>query len=207
MGDDVETMVEERLSIFQDEPDMNDWVEVMCGAAMAVLGIFHLVEPWEFVNPDVMRWFAAAVIAAGAVWAGHGLKDMAVKEMRRSIAILEMSQIDDGPNHGLIRDVLVNPEAYRSFLLESYESAWEDGIITEEELAELKSFQEALGITDEEAAKMNIDAVVRSASKDGEISAREEEVIKDAAKKAGVDSDEAIKDAKTKAEKGKKGKK
>jgi hypothetical protein len=207
MGDDVETMVEERLSIFQDEPDMNDWVEVMCGAAMAVLGIFHLVEPWEFVNPDVMRWFAAAVIAAGAVWAGHGLKDMAVKEMRRSIAILEMSQIDDGPNHGLIRDVLVNPEAYRSFLLESYESAWEDGIITEEELAELKSFQEALGITDEEAAKMNIDAVVRSASKDGEISAREEEVIKDAAKKAGVDSDEAIQDAKTKAEKGKKGKK
>ena len=204
MGDDVETMVEERLSIFQDEPDMNDWVEVMCGAAMAVLGIFHLVEPWEFVNPDVMRWFAAAVIAAGAVWAGHGLKDMAVKEMRRSIAILEMSQIDDGPNHGLIRDVLVNPEAYRSFLLESYESAWEDGIITEEELAELKSFQEALGITDEEAAKMNIDAVVRSASKDGEISAREEEVIKDAAKKAGVDSDEAIQDAKTKAEKGKK---
>ena len=207
MGDDVETMVEERLSIFQDEPDMNDWVEVMCGAAMAVLGIFHLVEPWEFVNPDVMRWFAAAVIAAGAVWAGHGLKDMAVKEMRRSIAILEMSQIDDGPNHGLIRDVLVNPEAYRSFLLESYESAWEDGIITEEELAELRSFQEALGITDEEAAKMNIDAVVRSASKDGEISAREEEVIKDAAKKAGVDSDEAIQDAKTKAEKGKKGKK
>jgi tellurite resistance protein len=129
---------------------------------------------------------------------------MAVKEMRRSIAILEMSQIDDGPNHGLIRDVLVNPEAYRSFLLESYESAWEDGIITEEELAELKSFQEALGITDEEAAKMNIDAVVKSASKDGEISAREEEVIKDAAKKAGVDSDEAIQDAKTKAEKGKK---
>jgi uncharacterized membrane protein YebE (DUF533 family) len=54
---------------------------------------------------------------------------------------------------------------------------------------------------------MNIDAVVRSASKDGEISAREEEVIKDAAKKAGVDSDEAIQDAKTKAEKGKKGKK
>jgi len=204
MGDDVESMVDERLSVFQDEPDMNDWVEVMCGAAMAVLGIFHLVEPWEFVNPDVMRWFAAAVIAAGAVWAGHGLKDMAVKEMRRSIAILEMSQIDDGPNHGLIRDVLVNPEAYRSFLLESYEAAWEDGIITEEELAELKSFQEALGITDEEAAKMNIDAVVKSASKDGEISTREEQVIKEAAEKAGVDSDEAIKDAKTKAKKGKK---
>jgi uncharacterized membrane protein YebE (DUF533 family) len=68
----------------------------------------------------------------------------------------------------------------------------------------LKSFQEALGITDEEAAKMNIDAVVKSASKDGEISEREEKDIKEAAEKAGVDSDEVIKDAKTKAKKGKK---
>ena len=29
--------------------------------------------------------------------------------------------------------------------------AWDDGIITEEELAELKQFQSALGISDEEA--------------------------------------------------------
>lgn len=36
MTDDVETMVEERLAVFDDEPDLNDWVEVMCGAAMAV---------------------------------------------------------------------------------------------------------------------------------------------------------------------------
>ncbi len=207
MADDVESMVEERLSVFQDEPDLNDWVEVMCGAAMAVLGIFHLVEPWEFVNPDIMRWFAAAVIAAGAVWAGHGLKDMAVKEVRRSIAILDMSQMDDGPNHGLIRDVLLNPDAYRSFLLESYEAAWEDGIITEEELAELKSFQDALGISDEEAAQMNVDAVVKSASKDGEISEDEEELIKKVAKEAGVDSEEVLEEAKSKAKKGKKGNK
>ena len=204
MADDVESMVEERLSVFQDEPDLNDWVEVMCGAAMAVLGIFHLVEPWEFVNPDIMRWFAAAVIASGAVWAGHGLKDMAVKEVRRSIAILDMSQMDDGPNHGLIRDVLLNPDAYRSFLLESYEAAWEDGIITEEELAELKSFQEALGITDEEAAQMNVDAVVKSASKDGEISEDEEELIKKVAEEAGVDSEEVLEEAKSKAKKGSK---
>ena len=204
MADDVESMVEERLSVFEDEPDLNDWVEVMCGAAMAVLGIFHLVEPWDFVNQDVMRWFAAAVIAAGAVWAGHGLKDMAVKEVRRSIAILDMAQSDDGPNHGLIRDVLLNPDAYKSFLLESYEAALEDGIITEEELAELKSFQDALGITDEEAAKMNIDAAVKSASNDGEISEEEEQSLKEAAEKAGVDSEKVIKDAKSKAKKGKK---
>ena len=136
MSDDVETMVDERLSVFDDEPDLNDWVEVMCGAAMAVLGIFHLIQPGELINPDVMRWFAAAVVAAGAVWAGHGLKDMAVKEVRRSVAILEMSERDDGPDHGLIRDVLLNPQAYSEFLLESYAAAWEDGIITEEELAE-----------------------------------------------------------------------
>ena len=120
MSDDVESMVEERLSVFDDEPDLNDWVEVMCGAAMAVLGIFHLIQPGELINPDVMRWFSAAVVAAGAVWAGHGLKDMAVKEVRRSIAILEMSTSDDGPDHGLIRDVLLNPQAYSEFLLESY---------------------------------------------------------------------------------------
>ena len=127
-----------------------------------------------------------------------------MKEVRRSIAILDMAQSDDGPNHGLIRDVLLNPDAYKSFLLESYEAAWEDGILTEEELAELKSFQDALGITDEEAAKMNVDAAVKSASKDGDISEDEEQSIKEAAEKAGVDSEKAIKDAKSKAKKGKK---
>ena len=68
MSDERDAMVEERLSVFDDEPDLNDWVEVMCGAAMAVLGIFHLVEPGNLVDPDIMRWFAAAVVAAGAVW-------------------------------------------------------------------------------------------------------------------------------------------
>ena len=91
MSDDIDSMVEDRLSVFDDEPDLNDWVEVMCGAAMAVLGIFHLIEPGDLVDENIMRWFAAAVVAAGAVWAGYGLKDMAVKEVRRSIAILDMS--------------------------------------------------------------------------------------------------------------------
>lgn len=203
MSDDVETMVEERLSVFDDEPDLNDWVEVMCGAAMAVLGIFHLIQPGELVNPDVMRWFAAAVVAAGAVWAGHGLKDMAVKEMRRSIAILDMSEKEDGLDHGLIRDVLLNPQAYSDFLMESYAAAWEDGIITEEELEELRSFQAMLGITDEEAAKMNLEAAMESASKDGEISAEEEETLKMVAKAANKDGETVVKDAKKKAKKGK----
>ncbi len=200
MSDDIDSMIEERLAVFDDEPDLNDWVEVMCGAAMAVLGIFHLIEPGELVDQNIMRWFAAAVVAAGAVWAGHGLKDMAVKEVRRSIAILEMSNsMDASPNHGLIRDVLLNPGAYRDFLLAAYDSAWEDGVITEDELNELKSFQSALGISDEEAAKINVEAAMKSAAKDGEISEDEKSMISKAAKKADMDADEAIKSAEKKA--------
>lgn len=204
MSDDIDSMVEERLSVFDDEPDLNDWVEVMCGAAMAVLGIFHLIEPGELVDENIMRWFAAAVVAAGAVWAGHGLKDMAVKEVRRSIAILDMSENSDvGPNHGLIRDVLLNPETYREFLLSAYETAWEDGVITEQELNELKSFQTALGISDEDAARMNVEAAMKSAAKDGEITDDEKSMIKIAAKEADMDEDEAVETAKKKAKKGK----
>ena len=190
MSDDVESMVEERLSVFDGEPDLNDWVEVMCGAAMVVLGVFHLVEPGELVDANVMRWFSAAIVAAGAVWAGHGLKDMAVKEVRRSIALLDMSEGASGVDTGLIRDVLLNQEAYRDFLLHAYESAWEDGVITEEELKELKSFQEALGISDEDAATMNVQAAIKSAAADGEISDAEAKSIDAAAKAAKMSEDE-----------------
>jgi len=207
MSDDIDSMVEDRLSVFDDEPDLNDWVEVMCGAAMAVLGIFHLIEPGDLVDENIMRWFAAAVVAAGAVWAGHGLKDMAVKEVRRSIAILDMSQsIDSGPNHGLIRDVLLNPQAYREFLIEAYETAWSDGVITQAELNELKSFQAALGISDEDAARMNVEAAMKSAAEDGKITEVEKSSIKKAAEEADMDADEAVETAEKKA-KSKKSKK
>ena len=202
MSDDIDSLVDERLSVFDDEPDLNDWVEVMCGAAMAVLGIFHLVEPGDLVDENIMRWFAAAVVAAGAVWAGHGLKDMAVKEVRRSIAILDMSNGNEtGPNHGLIRDVLLNPQAYKEFLLEAYETAWSDGVITQEELEELRSFQAALGISDDEAARMNVEAAMKSAAKDGEISEEEKSNIEKAAVEADMDADEAVETAKKKAKK------
>ena len=98
------------------------------------------------------------MVAAGAVWAGHGLKDMAVKEMRRSAAMMELSASSSSSSsidHGLIRDVLLNPDAYKEFLTKAYEEAWDDGIITEEELAELKQFQSALGISDEEAENIS----------------------------------------------------
>ena len=195
----MEELVDQRLSVFDDEPDLNDWVEIMCGAAMAVLGIFHLVNPGNLVDPDIMRWFASAVVAAGAVWAGHGLKDMAVKEVRRSIALMDIANQTDDINHGLIRDVLLNPEAYAEFLINAYDSAWEDGVITDEEYEELKSFQKALGISDEDAAKMNLEAAVKSAAKDGEISEDEKEMIRKAAADASQDADSIIEEAKKKA--------
>jgi tellurite resistance protein len=190
MSDDVESMVEERLSVFDDEPDLNDWVEVMCGAAMVVLGVFHLVEPGDLVDANVMRWFSAAVVAAGAVWAGHGLKDMAVKEVRRSIALLDMAEGGTGVDTGLIRDVLMHQEAYRDFLVHAYDSAWKDGVITEEELRELKSFQSALGISDEDAADINVKAAIKSAAADGEITETEAKSIDEAAKAANMTPDE-----------------
>ena len=141
--------VDERLSIFEDEADINDWIEVMCGAAMVLLGLFHMFSPGDLVDQDTMRWFAETVTAAGLVWIGHGLKDMVVKDMRRSMVMMDLSGSSE-PDHGLIRDVLINPEAYRDFLLDAYRQAWEDGVITEEEMEELRSFQNALRISDAE---------------------------------------------------------
>ena len=43
MGEDQDA-VDERLSVFEDEPDLNDWFEVICGAAMAMIGIFQLMS-------------------------------------------------------------------------------------------------------------------------------------------------------------------
>ena len=71
----------------------------------------------------------------------------------------------------------------------------------EEELAELRSFQEVLGITDEDAAKMNLEAAVKSASKDGKITKDEEAAIKKAAAEAKEDGDSMVLDAKEKAKK------
>ena len=76
-------------------------------------------------------------------------------------------------------------------------------MITEEELQELKSFQTALGISDEDAARMNVEAAVKSAAKDGEISEAEKSTIEKAAKDADMDVEEVIEKAEQKAKKGK----
>ena len=175
-------MVSERLSVFEEEPDLNDWFEVICGSLMAVIGIFQLISPGNLVDPDVMRWFAAAVVVSGIVWAAHGLKDMAIKEVRKSIVLLEMSSNQGSVDFGLIRDVIINPEKYTQFLLKEYENAYSDGVITDEELQELRTIQDALGISDEEASSMAVRSAVKSALADGKVTDEERQMILDAAK-------------------------
>lgn len=177
-----DAMVDERLSVFDDEPDLNDWFEVICGSLMAVIGIFQLISPGNLVDPDVMRWFAAAVSVSGLVWAAHGLKDMAIKEVRKSIVILEMGSKQGSVDYGLIRDVILNPEAYTDFLVKEYENAYADGVITDKELEELKAIQSALGISDEDAAKMAVTSAIKSALADGKVTDEEREMIESAAK-------------------------
>jgi hypothetical protein len=185
MSDDDQA-IDERLSVFEDEPDLNDWFEVICGSLLAVIGLFQLISPGDLVDVDVMRWFAAAVMVAGIMWAAHGLKDMAIKEVRKSIVLLEMSGRQGSVDHGLIRDVLLNPEAYTDFLVKEYENAFEDGYISDEELSELKAIQAALGISDEEAATLALEGAIKSALADGEVSDDEREMIEKAADNAGL---------------------
>jgi hypothetical protein len=180
MGSD-DALVDERLSVFDDEADLNDWFEVIAGSLMAVIGIFQLISPGNLVDPDVMRWFAAAVTVSGIIWAGHGLKDMAIKEVRKSIVLLEMGSKQGSIDYGLIRDVILNPDAYTEFLVKEYENAFADGVITDKELEELKAIQTALGISDEDAAKMAVKSAIKSALADGKVTDDEKVMIENAA--------------------------
>lgn len=180
MGSD-DALVDERLSVFDDEADLNDWFEVIAGSLMAVIGIFQLISPGDLVDPDVMRWFAAAVTVSGIIWAGHGLKDMAIKEVRKSIVLLEMGSKQGSIDYGLIRDVILNPNAYTEFLVKEYENAFADGVITDKELEELKAIQTALGISDEDAAKMAVKSAIKSALADGKVTDDEKLMIVNAA--------------------------
>jgi hypothetical protein len=176
-----DALVDERLSVFDDEADLNDWFEVIAGSLMAVIGIFQLISPGDLVDPDVMRWFAAAVTVSGIIWAGHGLKDMAIKEVRKSIVLLEMGSKQGSIDYGLIRDVILNPDAYTEFLVKEYENAFADGVITDKELEELKAIQTALGISDEDAAKMAVKSAIKSALADGKVTDEEKVMIINAA--------------------------
>ena len=178
-----DSVVDERLSVFDDEPDLNEWFEVICGSLMAVIGIFQLISPGDLVDPDVMRWFAAAVAVAGIVWAAHGLKDMAIKEVRKSIVLLEMGSKQGSIDFGLIRDVILNPESYTEFLIKEYENAYADGVITQKELDDLSKIQEILGISDEDAVGLAVKGAIKSALADGKVTDEERAMIEEAASK------------------------
>ena len=178
-----DSVVDERLSVFDDEPDLTDWFEVICGSLMAVIGIFQLISPGDLVDPDVMRWFAAAVAVAGIVWAAHGLKDMAIKEVRKSIVLLEMGSKQGSIDFGLIRDVILNPESYTEFLIKEYENAYADGVITQKELDDLSKIQEILGISDEDAVGLAVKGAIKSALADGKVTDEERAMIEEAASK------------------------
>ena len=178
-----DSVVDERLSVFNDEPDLNDWFEVICGSLMAVIGIFQLISPGDLVDPDVMRWFAAAVAVAGIVWAAHGLKDMAIKEVRKSIVLHEMGSKQGSIDFGLIRDVILNPDSYTEFLIKEYENAYADGVITQKELDDLTKIQEILGISDEDAVGLAVKGAIKSALADGKVTDEERAMIEEAASK------------------------
>ena len=178
-----DSVVDERLSVFNDEPDLNDWFEVICGSLMAVIGIFQLISPGDLVDPDVMRWFAAAVAVAGIVWAAHGLIDMAIKEVRKSIVLLEMGSKQGSIDFGLIRDVILNPDSYTEFLIKEYENAYADGVITQKELDDLTKIQEILGISDEDAVGLAVKGAIKSALADGKVTDEERAMIEEAASK------------------------
>ena len=87
-----DAMVDERLSVFDDEPDLNDWFEVICGSLMAVIGIFQLISPGNLVDPDVMRWFAAAVVAAGHARGGGDVRWPSPRRMRWAQSVASSSR-------------------------------------------------------------------------------------------------------------------
>lgn len=187
MDADTEAAVEERLAIFDEEADVDDWVEIFTGAFLTIMGLWWLFNPdTTLVDERVMSWIAAVSAALGGVLAGHGLKDMAVKEIRTSIVMLESSQRQGSIDYGLIRDVLLHPDQYKRFLLEAYEEAFADGVLTEEELAELKQMQEALQLTDQEASLIATRAAINAAIRDGNVDANEMQLIMNAAQQAGL---------------------
>lgn len=186
MDPNIEDYIDQRLMVFDDDLDLNDWFEIFAGATMGGLGIFYLFNPIEAFDSNVISFFAAFIASVGLIWAMNGLKDMAVKDMRRSVLALEATNRQNTVDYGLIRDVLLNPSQYRSFLMEAYERAFEDGQIDDEELEELRSIQAALGMSDQEAQAVAVRAAVSAALKDGHLSEVERGLIRTQASMAGA---------------------
>ncbi len=184
-GEDAEEELASRLSLFDDEPDINDWFEVALGAAMITMGLHQLFNPGGLFEVGVMQWLGAAVVALGFILLGHGIKDMLLKEVRSSIIRLDM---DDGSSidYGLIRDVLLHPDKYQQLLYDAYEMAYADGILTEDERNELSALARVLQVPERSAARMATRAAIESALEDNHVSEAEMDLIVGAARPLGL---------------------
>jgi len=108
--------------------------------------------------------------------------------------MLELSkEREKGVDYGLIRDVLLHPSQYTGFLMEIYESAFEDGVLDKSELDELEAIRSVLDLTDEQAASIALKAAITVALRDGKIEDREIELIEGAAKDAGLSKSDITK--------------
>ena len=93
-------------------------------------------------------------------------------------------------DYGLIRDGLLHPDQYGSFLLESYQTAYEDGVLTDTELEELSILGDMLDIPPREAAKIATRAAINAAIKDGKATAAEMALIEGSGRSAGLSEEE-----------------
>ena len=187
----IENELASRLALFDDEPDINDWFEVALGAAMVTMGLHQLFNPGGLFETGVMQWLGAAVVSMGLILLGHGIKDMLLKEVRASIVRLDMDGGADSIDYGLIRDVLLYPDQFQQLLFDAYKSAYEDGVVTKEEMAELTALARVLQVPERSAARMATRAAIESALEDDLVSEAELDLIVGAARPLGL-SDEQL---------------
>jgi hypothetical protein len=186
----VENELASRLALFDDEPDINDWFEVALGAAMVTMGLHQLFNPGGLFETGVMQWLGAAVVAMGLILLGHGIKDMLLKEVRASIVRLDMDVGGDSIDYGLIRDVLLYPDQFQQLLFDAYKSAYEDGVVTDEEMAELSALARVLQVPERSAARMATRAAIESALDDDHVSEAELDLIVGAARPLGLEEEQ-----------------
>jgi tellurite resistance protein len=181
--------LEEKLSLFADEADMNDWAEVVWGVLLIGLGFYQMHHPWAIPYlPDLwIKVASAAMLAIGAAMLVHGMMDMSVKAMRRSMVMLGLADDEsETPDYGLIRDVILNPGDYKNLLLQAYNEAYADGVLTPEEFDDLNRLADAMGIPWSEQARMALNASIDSALKDGVVTPAERALIIGACERANL---------------------
>ncbi len=181
--------VEEKLSLFAGEADMNDWAEVVWGGVLIALGFYQMHHPWviPYLPGLSIKIGSAIMVAFGAGMLVHGMMDMNIKEIRRSIVMLTLAdEEEDSPDYGLIRDVILNPGEYKEFLMDSYRAAYADGILTAEEFDELNRLADAMGIPWSEKARMALRAAIEGALADGVVTDAERALIIGACERASM---------------------